>query len=174
VRDVAQTLAQQRLRGEGGGVALELAVPHQRAEANDSVDDSDGVQPGQRVDVDQVGRCGEPHREQGQQALAPREHLGLGTELGQQRERLVEIGRPVVLERRGLHAAILPCGWRLSVVRLCLTPRVSLQRVATRHTADAPGTLPARREGAGRVVSVGRAVSAVVRRRGPRRTCRAR
>ena len=67
---------------------------------------ADVGQVGQRVDVDEPSRCGEPHREQRHQALAAGQHLGTGV-VGQGGQRLLEGRRPHVGERGGLHSAFV-------------------------------------------------------------------
>ncbi len=61
------------------------------------------VEPGHAVDVDHLGRLGEPHREQRDQALAAGQDLPLVTVLGEQCEHLVDGARRVIFEARHLH-----------------------------------------------------------------------
>jgi len=58
---------------------------------------------GETVDVDQMrGRC-EPELHHGDQALSPREDLGVFAVGGEEAERFIEGRRPVVLEARRQH-----------------------------------------------------------------------
>ena len=110
VGDVDQRLAQQRQRGIRLVVVLELRVPHQRADPHLGVGDVDVGEAGDLVDVDQVGRRGEPHVEDRDQALPARQHLAVVAHLGQHRDRLVDGARCVVHEGGWLHGLILPSG----------------------------------------------------------------
>src|SRR5262249_29144113 len=68
-----------------------------------AADPPDVAQRGEPVDVDQVLRRGQPHVQQRDQALPAGQHLAVGAALGGYGGRLVEVGRPVVRERGGLH-----------------------------------------------------------------------
>ena len=75
VRDVAQ---RQREEGLGAGRlrrAQHLGVARERPDADPGSVHGDVAEVREAVDVDQHRRCGEPHGQQRDQRLAPREHL---------------------------------------------------------------------------------------------------
>src|SRR5581483_1425631 len=71
-----------------------------------AVGDGDRVEPPDAVDVHQPFGPREAKVEERHEALPPGEHLGLLPVLREQRDRLLDRARVVVLERRRLHAAI--------------------------------------------------------------------
>ena len=108
VGDVDERLPQQRQGVEGPVVALDGGVAGRGAHADTAAADLDPVEAADVVDVDQVGGRGEAHRQQRHQALAAREDLAVGPDLGQHVEGLLERRRPVVDERRRLHESHPP------------------------------------------------------------------
>src|SRR6185503_11972328 len=82
------------------------------------------------VDVDQRGRCCEPHGEQREQRLAAGEHLGALTLVREDREGLVEGGGVGVAERSWFHRLSVPSPW------LCRAARCS---AATSSSEDGSG-----------------------------------
>ena len=105
VRHEVQRLLEDREPRGGRAIALDFAVPGERADPHSAVLGPYKRQLAQAIDVDDVGGLGEPHVQDRDQALATRENLALGP--GEGIERFVEICGPVVPERRGLHPVIL-------------------------------------------------------------------
>src|SRR5690606_4614531 len=105
VSDVRRRPGQQRHRrahlvvGAAGGIGG-AGADRQRAVA--ALDALELVEP---RDVDQVVEERQPQIQHRDQALPAGEHLGLIAELGEQLRRLGQVGRPVVGERCGFHAA---------------------------------------------------------------------
>ena len=81
-----------------------------------------GVEPRQPVDVDDECRAGDPEVQHRHEALAAREDGRLVAALGQQRERLLQRRRRLILERRGLQAKCLGPGSRTSCIVVQRTP----------------------------------------------------
>ena len=59
---------------------------------------ADDVQSADAADVDEQGRLGQPELEQGQQAVAAGEHLGLALPVAQGGQGVLQGGRPHVVE----------------------------------------------------------------------------
>ena len=105
VGDVQQGLAQQREGGVGALVPLQLGVPDEGADAHRVLPHLDVAEAGHPVDVDQVGRRGEAHVEDRDEALAAGEDLAVVAHLSEDGDGLIDAARCVVHEGRGLHRA---------------------------------------------------------------------
>ena len=108
VRDEPQGLPEQRLHRGGPIVALDVGLPGQGANAHGVLVHADVGQLGHAVDVDELPRSGQPHRQQRDQALPAGEHLGIAAGLGEQPDRVVERFRSRVAERWWLHGSGVP------------------------------------------------------------------
>ena len=98
MRDVEQRLAQQRLSGIRPVVVFELGVPDQGADPDVLGGDLDRVQAADPVDVDEVGRRGQAHVEDRDEALSAGEDLAVMADLGEHGDGGVDAARRVVLE----------------------------------------------------------------------------
>ena len=105
VRDVLHHARQQfaeRTRHDG---ALEGAVAHAGADVQVAVARFERAQRRDFIDIDEMRRCGETQCHRRHQALAAGEDAAFAwSPFTEQRQRLVEAARRVVLERRGLQA----------------------------------------------------------------------
>jgi hypothetical protein len=107
VRDVRHRLGDERRVLGDERRARHRVLARERADDEPLGRDADRVEAAQAVDVDHRGRRGQPHVERGDQALTAREEPALGSIAIEEIEGLVERGRPVVRERRGLHSGAL-------------------------------------------------------------------
>jgi hypothetical protein len=103
VGQVGQGLPQQRHRAVGVRVVLDLGVAGHRADPHRLGVGADVGQLRQPVDVDQVRRRGQAHVQQRHQALPARQDLAVVAGVVEDRERLLDGGGAVVLERGWFH-----------------------------------------------------------------------
>src|SRR5712692_1589869 len=100
--------------GRGGGkhrvaradrLRLQLAEPRHGSKGEGAIVSADVSELAHAVEIHEHGRPRQPELHHRQQALPAREDASLRAMADEQSERLVERGRTVVLERRGLHRA---------------------------------------------------------------------
>ena len=108
VAHVRHRLGDQRRMAGDERRGLHGFVPRQRADDEPLRRQADPVEPGQAVDVDQRCGRGQAHVEGGHQALAAGQDAAVAAVALHQRQGLVERGGPMIGERGGLHAGILP------------------------------------------------------------------
>ena len=102
--DQRQGLGEQRVALLHQGRALGRALANHRPDGQAAIGRLDLADLVEGVDVDQVGGAGQAQVEQGHEALAAGEDLGLVAVLAEQRQRLGHALRGVVLERWWFHA----------------------------------------------------------------------
>jgi hypothetical protein len=90
-------------------VLLEPGVPDERTDAHRGVGDVHGIQPRHAVDVDEVARVGQAHRQHRDQALAAGEDLAVVADLAEHGDGLVDGRGGVVHERSGFHLVDPAC-----------------------------------------------------------------
>jgi hypothetical protein len=98
IRDDLRGVVKEGVAGPHDLRFLEIGLTGQRADPQKPVGFSNARQPGDRVDVDEMGRVGETELHQRDEALASREDFGVLAELRQQRGCLADRARGVVLE----------------------------------------------------------------------------
>jgi hypothetical protein len=101
----------ERRREERGAlaherVALGGTLTSERADVEPAAVLADGLELGQPGEIDEGRRRREAQVEQRSEALAPGERLGVAPVARQQRERLLEARRAVVVERRRLQPIV--------------------------------------------------------------------
>ena len=98
VADPAGRVDQERVAGADGRVLEDLAVGGSSADLEGIVGLDDLVDAIDVPDVDEQARLGQAQLDQRQQAVAARQDLRLAFPLGQDPERVMESGRPDVVE----------------------------------------------------------------------------
>ncbi len=102
VADQGHGPGEQRHRLRLGGV-LDRRLTGHGADMEPSLIPSDALQVGDAVEVDEVGEAGQPQGQQRNEALTPRERLGLVAVLTEDGDRVGNSLGRVVRERRWFH-----------------------------------------------------------------------
>ena len=101
--DQREGLGDERCRRGHGRIVLGRGLPGHCADREVAVLALDAGQLADPVEVDDVREAGEPHRQQGHEALPAREDLGVIAVLSEQRRDVGHRLGGVVFERSGLH-----------------------------------------------------------------------
>ena len=100
MRDLGKELSEWAFRGR----LFERGVTHRGADEQPAVLHRKPVETGDAVDINQVGGPRQTERHGGHQALPAGQHAAvIGGQLREQRNRLLDGFRRVILEWRGLH-----------------------------------------------------------------------